>query len=63
MTTNEKRAAAREVATDHHPSIHYAGSVAGMKKLGYWGKNDICVRIGKYIYNLSIVLTNQGGIV
>ena len=29
-----------------HPSIHYTGSVRGMKKLGYWGKNDICVRCG-----------------
>ena len=37
-----------------HPSIHYTGSVRGMKKLGYWGKNDVCVRSGAYIYNLSI---------
>ena len=22
-----------------HPSIHYTGSVRGMKKLGYWGEN------------------------
>lgn len=29
-----------------HPSIHYTGSVRGMKKLGYWGKNDVCVRCG-----------------
>lgn len=36
-----------------HPSIHCTGSVLGMKKLGYWGKNDICVRCGNYIYNLS----------
>lgn len=40
-----------------HPSIHYTGSVRGMKKLGYWGKNDICVRCGSYIYNLSIFLS------
>lgn len=39
-----------------HPSIHYTGSVRGMKKLGYWGKNDRCVRCGQYIYNLSITL-------
>ena len=37
-----------------HPSIHYTGSVRGMKKLGYWGKYDRCVRCGSYIYNLSI---------
>lgn len=37
-----------------HPYIHYTGSVRGMKKLGYWGKNDVCVRCGQYIYNLSI---------
>jgi len=40
-----------------HPSIHYTGSVRGMKKLGYWGKDDICVRCGQYIYNLSRTVT------
>lgn len=44
---------------NRHPSIHYTGSVSGMKKLGYWGKNDICVRSGMYIYNLTIVI--KGG--
>ena len=39
-----------------HPSIHYTGSVAGMKKLGYWGEHDRCVRCGQYIYNLSIFI-------
>lgn len=24
-----------------------------MKKLGYWGKHDVCVRCGQYIYNIS----------
>lgn len=38
-----------------HPSIHYTGSVRGMKKRG-WGKNDRCVRCGQYIYNLSITI-------
>lgn len=38
---------------DRHPSIHYTGSVRGMKKLGYWGKDDTCVRCGQYIYNMS----------
>ena len=38
-----------------HPSIHYTGSVKGMKEQGYWGKHDKCVRCGSYIYNLSIV--------
>ncbi len=37
-----------------HPSIHYTGSVRGMKKRGGWRKNDLCVRCGQYIYNLSI---------
>lgn len=41
---------------NRHPSIHYTGSVQGMKKFGYWGKNDRCVRCGQYIYNLSIRL-------
>ena len=42
-----------------HPSIHYTGSVRGMKRLGYWGKSDICVRCGQYIYNLSICIGQQ----
>ena len=41
-----------------HPSIHYTGSVRGMKKLRYWGKDDVCVRCGQYIYNLSITIKN-----
>ena len=41
---------------DHHPSIHYTGSVSGMKKLGYWGKNDRIVRCDGYFYNLSIFI-------
>lgn len=36
------------------PNIHKSGSVRGMKKLGYWGKNDVCIRIGNYIYNLTL---------
>ncbi len=43
-----------------HPSIHYTGSVRGMKKLGFWGKDDICVRCGQFIYNLSIFV--RGGV-
>ena len=43
--------------TKLHPSIHFTGSVRGMKKLGYWQKDDVCVRIGQYIYNLSINIT------
>ena len=38
---------------ESHPSIHYTGSVRGMKKLGYWRKDAECVRCGQYIYNLS----------
>ena len=37
-----------------HPSIHYTGSVRGMKRLGLWGKRDRCVRCGQYIYNVSV---------
>ena len=44
LTENEKA---------RHPSIHYTGSVRGMKKQGFWDKNDRCVRCGQYIYNLS----------
>lgn len=39
-----------------HPSVHYTGSVRGMKKLGYWRKHDRCVRCGQYIYNISMFI-------
>ena len=42
-----------------HPSIHYTGSVRGMKKLGFWGKKDKCVRCGSYIYNMSMYISGQ----
>lgn len=45
-----------EAQKARHPSIHYTGSVRGMKKLGYWGKHDLCVRSGQYIYNLSMLI-------
>lgn len=45
-----------EVEKALHPSIHYTGSVRGMKKQGFWGKRDRCVRCGQYIYNLSITI-------
>ena len=45
-----------------HPSIHYTGSVRGMKKLGDWGKDDVCVRCGQYIYNLSITIKESNTI-
>ena len=48
-----------ELEKARHPSIHQTGSVRGMKKLRYWGKKDICVRCGQYIYNLSITLKDH----
>ena len=36
-----------------HPNIHSSGSVIGMKKLGYWGKNDRTVRSHGWIYNID----------
>ena len=47
-----------EKQKNQHPSIHHTGSVLGMKKHGGWGKNDVCVRCGQYIYNLSITISN-----
>lgn len=41
---------------DRHPSIDRTGSVQGMKKLGFWGEDDVCVTVGDYIYDLSIVI-------
>ena len=42
-----------------HHSIHHTDSVRGMKKLGYWGKQDRWVRCGQYIYNLSITIKRR----
>lgn len=44
---------------DGCPNIHFSGSVSGMKKLGYWKKNDEIVRCGNYYYNLSAGRRNR----
>lgn len=36
-----------------HPNIDATGSVAGMKKLGYWKKTDRAVKAGGCIYNID----------
>ena len=36
-----------------HPNIDRTGSVRGMKKLGYWAKDDETVRCNGAIYNIS----------
>jgi hypothetical protein len=36
-----------------HPNISVSGSVVGMKKQGYWGKDDVVVRLNGYRYNTS----------
>lgn len=36
-----------------HPNISASGSVAGMKKLGYWGKLDKTVQSHGFKYNIS----------
>jgi hypothetical protein len=36
-----------------HASIDATGSVKGMKKLGYWRKDDKTVRSHGYIYNID----------
>jgi hypothetical protein len=33
------------------PSIHASGSIRGMKKLGFWNKRDVIVKMGDYYYN------------
>ena len=45
-----------ESQKDQHPSIPWHGSITGMKKLGYWGKNDIIVRCDGCYYNMSIYI-------
>lgn len=36
-----------------HPNINASGSVAGMRKLGYWGKEDRTVKCHGAIYNID----------
>lgn len=36
------------------PSIHWSGSVKGMKKLGFWPKEADVLRHGGYIYCLPV---------
>ena len=43
-----------------HPNIDASGSVAGMKKLGYWRKEDRTVRSHGFIYNIdSLVVSDK----
>jgi hypothetical protein len=42
-----------------HPSIHYTGSVSGMKKLGYWRKEDRTVRSHGWIYNIDSLVVDD----
>jgi len=36
-----------------HPNIDKTGSVAGMKKCGFWSKEDITYKQGSVIYNIT----------
>jgi len=36
-----------------HPSIDKSGSIKGMKKKGYWGKNDKIITCNNGHYNIS----------
>ena len=38
-----------------HPNIDKSGSVAGMKKRGYWRKEDKIVSLNGYFYNISML--------
>lgn len=36
-----------------HPNIDTTGSVRGMKKLGYWDRNDVIIQTNGAKYNIS----------
>ena len=43
-----------------HSNIHASGSVLGMKKLGYWRKQDRVKRTHGFIYNIdTLVVTDK----
>jgi hypothetical protein len=37
-----------------HPNISATGSITGMRKRGYWGKNDRVVRSHGFLYNIDL---------
>lgn len=43
-----------------HANIDATGSVRGMKKLGYWGKNDRTVKSHGFIYNIDTFVVDEG---
>lgn len=42
-----------------HPNIDASGSVAGMKRKGWWGKNDRTVRSHGFIYNIDLLSLSE----
>jgi len=42
-----------------HPSIDASGSVAGMKRLGYWDKDVNTVRSHGFIYNVDSLVVSS----
>jgi hypothetical protein len=36
-----------------HPNISTTGSIAGMRNLGYWNKDERCVRSHGFVYNID----------
>lgn len=42
-----------------HANIDATGSARGMKKLGYWGKNDRTVKSHGFIYNIDTFVVDK----
>lgn len=42
-----------------HANIAAGGSTIGMKKLGYWQKEDRVVRSGGYKYNIDTLVSDE----
>lgn len=42
-----------------HANIHRSGSVRGMKKLGYWRRNDRVVRSHGWQYNIDTLVYDK----
>lgn len=41
-----------------YSNIHCSGSILGMKKQGYWNKDDLIVKCGSYYYNVPANIYN-----
>lgn len=53
-----KVAEGKRLKIENYPSIHYTGSLSGMREL-YWRHDPYQIRSGNYIYNVPKYIYNS----